>query len=62
MSFINPFITVPTNEAKAIRKVRNTKRPAISTPKTESTYSTAKTYQEEVRKLLQQNIIGDGST
>ena len=57
MAFVNPFTRVTKNDANASRIARNKKNPLSEVPLMAVPTTTAQVYQEEIRKLLNQNKI-----
>ena len=55
MAFVNPFTRVAKNDANASRIARNKKNPLSEVPLMAVPNTTAQVYQEEIRKLLNQN-------
>ena len=55
MAFVNPFTRVTKNDANASRIARNKKNPLSEVPLMAVPNTTAQVYQEEIRKLLNQN-------
>jgi|TARA_R100001129_G_C5214447_1_gene217688 hypothetical protein len=61
MAFSNPFTRVPVDEAGAIRKLRQQRDAELKPTITPQANTLARTAMMEVRKLLEQNKIDDGS-
>lgn len=61
MSFLNPFTRVPMNPAGTIRKLRQQRDTELKTTITPQSNTLAQTAIVEIRKLLEQNKLDDGS-
>ena len=57
MVLLNPFSRVPTTDIASKRRIREQRKATVmpTIVDTEETYSSAKVYQEEIRKLIQNN-------